>query len=67
MNPKITVMEINTNAEQPPGKPESGAYASEVATGSRDHRLPHEIAAAILAAAYEVVVKRLAWERETGH
>jgi hypothetical protein len=34
--------------------------------GKCDPRLPHEIAATILTAAYEVMAKKLAYDRETG-
>jgi hypothetical protein len=69
---KITAMEKNAKEEQipgralVPGRPVLPDCPSPVPTGRCDHRLPHEIAAAILTAAYEVMVKKLVWEREMG-
>jgi hypothetical protein len=75
---KIIAMEKSAKEEQTPGRPLVSYrhvlpcrpalpdFPSSVPPGKCDHRLPHEIAAAILTAAYEVVVKKLAWERETG-
>lgn len=57
-------MDENTNEEQIHGKAELPAGIPEVQGAKRDHRLPHEIAAVILMAAYEVVVKKLECERE---
>ena len=47
-------------------KPEAPECISAISAGRCDHRLPHEIAAAILTAAYEVMAKKLAWDREAG-
>ena len=60
---KNIAMEKNTKEEQSSGKPN---YTSMIPADKYDHRLPHEVAAIILMAAYDVVVKKLAWERETG-
>ena len=63
---KTIAMEKNNKEEQTHGKPESAGFIPAVPTGRCDHRLPHEIAAVILLAAYEVVVKKLEWERNPG-
>jgi hypothetical protein len=65
MRTKIIAMNKDTNEEQTPRKPENPACQPDFPIGKRDHRLPHEIAAVILMAAYEVVDKKLACERES--
>jgi hypothetical protein len=59
-------MEKSDKEEQMPGRPGTIDCAPSLPPGKCDHRLPHEIAATILTAAYEVVVKKLACDRETG-
>jgi hypothetical protein len=59
-------MERNTKEEQTAEKQGSPTFMGAGPVDKSDHRLPHEIAAAILTAAHEVVVKKLEWERETG-
>jgi hypothetical protein len=58
-------MERNTKEEQTPGMLESRACIAVIPARRSDYRLPHEVAADILAAANEVVVKKQAWEKET--
>ena len=57
---------MHTKEEQMVRVSEVPVYVPLVPAGRYDHRLPHEIAAVILLAAYEVVVKRLEWERQKG-
>jgi hypothetical protein len=60
---KTIAMEKNIKEDQKPGILEAAASTSPIAKDRCDSRLPHEIAAVILAAAYEVVVKQLEWQR----
>jgi hypothetical protein len=59
-------MEKNNKEDQNPSKLEASASMASIPKDRCDYRLPHEIAAVILVAAYEVVVKRLEWERNLG-
>jgi hypothetical protein len=58
-------MESNPKEDQTAGKMDSSGATPVLPARICDYRLPHEIAAAILAAAYEVVIKKLECERET--
>jgi hypothetical protein len=49
---------------QPAGKLETSTAPAKIP--SADYRLPHEIAATILRAAYEVMVKKLECEHNLG-
>ena len=66
MATKITEMDNHIKEEQIPGKLETPSSMRAVLTGRCDNRLPHEIAAVILTAAHEVMVRKLACEREIG-
>lgn len=57
---------MHTKDEQRVRLMEAPVHVSVIPASRYDHRLPHEIAAVILLAAYEVVVKRLEWERQKG-
>ena len=57
---------MHTKDEQRVRLMDSPVFVSVVPSKRYDHRLPHEIAAVILLAAYEVVIKRLEWERQSG-
>ena len=59
-------MEMHTKEEQRVGVLGVPVYVPVKPAGRHDHRLPHEIAAVILLAAYEVVVKQLECERQRG-
>ena len=63
MEKSAIAMEKCAKEEQTPGQPLLPCPIP-VPTGRGDYRLPHEIAAAILTAAYELVDKKLAWEQE---
>ena len=57
---------MHTKEEQRVGVLGVPVYEPVNPAGRYDHRLPHEIAAVILLAAYEVVVKHLECELQRG-
>jgi hypothetical protein len=63
---KIVAMEKNNKEEQTSGELEAPAFIPATASDRCDRRLPHEIAAVILVAAYEVVIKKLECEQKLG-